>query len=425
MSDMIDPTEQTLAGRQVLLGVSGGIAAYKSADLVRRLTERGAQVRVVMTPGATAFVTPLTFQAVSGHPVHTELLDDAAEAGMGHIELARWADIVLIAPASADLMARLAAGLANDLLSTVCLATSAPLVVAPAMNSVMWSHPATRANAATLEERGARLLGPADGQQACGETGPGRMLEPSMIADALGDQLARSDALTGTHVVVTAGPTYEDIDPVRYLGNRSSGKMGFALAGAARALGADVTLIAGPVRLSTPPAVRRIDVRSAEQMRAAVMAAVDTDQPTIFISAAAVADFRPRVVAEQKIKKHQLDTMTIELEPNRDILTEVAGLDHGPFCVGFAAETDAVTEHARDKLQRKRLDMICANQVGGPDSGFDTDNNAVTAIWNGGQQVFDNTTKRRLAQQLLELIAQRWQDHKVAWQKNSWNEKSA
>ena len=349
------------SGLRVLLGVSGGIAVYKAAELVRRLRERGAEVRVVMTDGATHFVTPLTFQALSGHPVRTSLWDEAAEAAMSHIELARWAQQVVIAPASANTLARLAHGLADDLLSTVCLATSAPLAVAPAMNHQMWAHPATQANIAILRERGVALLGPASGDQACGETGPGRLLEPGELIDALADARAPR-RLAGVCVLITAGPTYEDLDPVRYLGNRSSGRMGFALARAASAMGADVALIAGPCTLPTPPAVARIDVRSAAQMADAVRGQIEKTH--VFIAAAAVADFMPKAVAAHKIKKSGTD-MTLRLVPTVDILAEVGARKRRPFLVGFAAETRDLERHARaDRQQRvgarvrpRRLDV--------------------------------------------------------------------
>lgn len=315
-----------MAGKRILLGVSGGIAAYKSADLTRRLRDTGAEVRVVMTQGALAFVTPLTFQAVSGNPVHTTLLDETAEAGMGHIELARWADQVLIAPATANFLARLAHGLADDLLSAICLATSAPLMLAPAMNQKMWSNPATQANCALLRERGVRLAGPASGSQACGETGPGRMMEPGDLVAALtpGSQ----GVLEGKHVVVTAGPTYEDIDPVRFIGNRSSGKMGFAIAAAAAASGAVVSLVAGPVTLETPAGVERTNVRSAGEMRdTAVRLATAAD---IFIAVAAVADYTPARPAAQKIKKG-LPKQRLELVSTPDIVAEVAAMEDGPL----------------------------------------------------------------------------------------------
>jgi phosphopantothenoylcysteine decarboxylase/phosphopantothenate--cysteine ligase len=391
---------------RILLGVSGGIAAYKAAELVRRLRERGAEVRVVMTEGATRFVTPLTFQALSGEAVRTSLWDEAAEAAMGHIELARWATRVLVAPASADLIARLAQGQANDLLTTLCLATEAPLTLAPAMNRVMWAHPAVQANIATLAARGADILGPGSGDQACGEIGAGRMWEPEQIAHAV--LLEAGAALTGKRVLITAGPTYEDLDPVRYLGNRSSGRMGFAIAAAARAQGAEVTLISGPVSLATPAGVRRIDARSAEQMHAAVFAALPGQD--LFIATAAVADFRPRSQQRSKIKKKPgQSTITLELELNPDILADVAAQSPRPFVVGFAAETDEVERYARDKLVRKRLDLIAANRVGVGDCGFDSERNALTLYWDGGQADIAEADKGDVARRLLQVIAQRMQ----------------
>jgi len=387
---------------RIVLGVTGGIAAYKAADLVRRLRERGAEVRVVMTRAATAFVTPLTFQAVSGHPVGHDLLDASAEAAMGHIELARWADTVLVAPATADFIARLAAGLADDLLTTLCLATTAPLVLAPAMNHRMWAHPATQANCETLRRRGVRLLGPAEGDQACGERGPGRMLEPAGIAAAV--LPGEAGALAGRHVVVTAGPTREDIDPVRYLGNRSSGRMGFAVAAAAAAAGARVTLIAGPVGLETPPGVSRRDVRSALQMHAAVLEAVaDAD---VFVGVAAVADYRPAEPAPHKLKRAG-ERCSIELVANPDIIAEVAALERRPLVVGFAAETTDLARHARDKLSSKRLDMIAANLVGREGSGFEGSENEILLITAAGEKPLGRGSKQRLAALLIDEIAAR------------------
>jgi phosphopantothenoylcysteine decarboxylase/phosphopantothenate--cysteine ligase len=394
-----------MSGRRILLGVSGGIAAYKSADLVRRLRDTGAEVRVVMTRGATAFVTPLTFQAVSGNPVHTTLLDEAAEAGMGHIELARWADQVLVAPATADFMARLAHGFANDLLSTICLATSAPVMLAPAMNHQMWINSATQANYSLLRERGVQFAGPASGSQACGETGPGRMLEPVEIVTALAPVPSR--CLEGVRVLISAGPTFEDIDPVRYIGNRSSGRMGFAVARAAVAAGANVSLVAGPVKLETPSGVKRIDVRGAVEMRDEVVRLAAT--ANVFISVAAVADYTPARRAEQKIKKG-LPTQKLELVGTPDIVAEVAALDTGPFTVGFAAETENLKEHAIEKLSRKRLDMIAANRVGQDDSGFDSENNEILILVPGGEKYLGIGSKQELARLLIEEVAARMKE---------------
>ncbi len=393
---------------RILLGVAGGIAAYKAAELVRRLRERGAQVRVVMSENAARFVTPLTFQALSGEPVRTSLWDEAAEAAMGHIELARWAERIVIAPASADLLARLAGGQADDLLTTLCLASEAPLLVAPAMNRVMWASAAVQANVATLVARGVNLLGPAEGGQACGETGAGRMWEAEEIAAAalepLPDPRVRA-VLAGKRLLLDAGPTFEDLDPVRYLGNRSSGRMGFALAAQAARLGMEVVLVSGPVHLATPPGVRRIDVRSAAQMRAAVLENLPGSE--VFIAAAAVADFRPREPRDSKIKKGGEHGLTLELVQNPDILAEVAARPERPFVVGFAAETDEVERYARDKLVRKRLDMIAANRVGEDGCGFDADANALAVLWADGRADIARAGKAEVARELLRLIATR------------------
>lgn len=397
-----------LDGKRILLGVTGGIAAYKSADLVRRLRDAGAEVRVVMTAGAQEFVRPLTFQAVSGNPVHTSLLDPEAEAAMGHIELARWADAVLIAPASADVLARLANGLADDLLTTLCLATDAPVAVAPAMNRLMWAHPATQGNVRTLNDRHVSIFGPGAGDQACGETGDGRMLEPLELVVALGGVLPRP-LLAGTHVLLTAGPTREAIDPVRYISNRSSGRMGFALAAAAARCGAHVTLVAGPVNQPTPAGVERIDVESADAMHQAVMQRVA--ECDIFVACAAVADYRVATPAEAKIKK-QADTMDIALVRNPDILADVAARPQPPFTVGFAAETHDMQEHAEDKRRRKGLDMIAANWVGRPGSGFEAEDNALEVTWEGGGLSLGPEPKTRLAVTLMECIAERFAGRK-------------
>jgi phosphopantothenoylcysteine decarboxylase / phosphopantothenate---cysteine ligase len=389
-----------MQGKHILLGVTGGIAAYKSPDLVRRLRERGAEVQVVMTAGAREFVTPTTFQAVSGRPVRTDLWDAAAEAAMGHIELARWAHAVLIAPASADFLARLAAGLAGDLLATLCLATEAPIAVAPAMNHIMWANAATRANVATLTARGVRILGPAEGDQACGEIGEGRMLEPLELAERL-QALLGSGALAGRRVLVTAGPTRERIDPVRFISNRSSGKMGFAVAQAAREAGASVVLVAGPVSLPTPAAVTRIDVESAADMLAAVQREIaGTD---VFISTAAVADYRPARAAEQKIKKTS-DTLDLSMERTADVLATVAARAERPFVVGFAAETQAVEQNARTKLMKKNLDMIVGNEVG-QDKAFDCDDNELIVLSRSARHELGRADKLTLARGLVALIA--------------------
>jgi phosphopantothenoylcysteine decarboxylase/phosphopantothenate--cysteine ligase len=385
--------------------VTGGIAAYKSPDLVRRLQDAGADVRVVMTPSATRLVAPTVFQAVSGHPVRSELWDDAAEAAMGHIELARWAELVLIAPATAHLMSQLASGSAGNLLTTLCLATSAPVVLAPAMNQAMWRHAATQANRATLESRGVRCIGPASGSQAWGDVGPGRMVEPADIVAALGEQPAEDLAglLKGLRVLVTAGPTREAIDPVRFVSNRSSGKMGFAVARAAFEAGAEVTLVAGPVYLPTPAGVRRVDVETAAEMFAATVERItDVD---IYIGAAAISDYRPEP-ATQKIKKHT-DRLTLEMAKSPDLLASIASRPGAPFTVGFAAETERVEEYARQKLERKRLDMIVANQVGAK-LGFDEDDNSVLILWREGRESLGRMPKCDLARRIMATVADRF-----------------
>jgi phosphopantothenoylcysteine decarboxylase / phosphopantothenate---cysteine ligase len=393
-----------LGGQRILLGVSGGIAAYKAADLVRRLIDAGAQVRVVMTEGAQHFVTATTFQALSGQPVRSSLWDAEAEAAMGHIELARWASRILVAPASADLLARLAHGLSNDLLTTLCLASEAPIAVVPAMNRVMWANVATQANVATLAARGVAILGPADGDQACGEVGSGRMLEPLQIVAAVA-ALSAPPLLAGRHVLISAGPTFEDLDPVRFLGNRSSGKMGFALAAIAAQMGAAVTLVAGPVSLSTPAGVRRVDVRRAAQMREAVLSALPgTD---LFIGAAAVADYMPVETQAQKIKKTG-DTLAVQLVRTPDILAEVAVHAARPaLVVGFAAETHDLDTYARDKLARKRVDMIAANDVAAHGIGFESEDNALAVFDAAGRTDIPRGSKSRVAAALLTLAAAR------------------
>nr|WP_298131835.1 bifunctional phosphopantothenoylcysteine decarboxylase/phosphopantothenate--cysteine ligase CoaBC [uncultured Pseudoxanthomonas sp.] len=399
---------QGLAGQRLLLCVGGGIAAYKALELVRRLREAGAEVQVAMTAGAQQFVTPLSFQALSGQPTRTTLWDSAAEQAMGHIELARWADRVIVAPATADLIARLAHGLADDLVTTLCLATTAPITVAPAMNHRMWQHPATQANVATLRGRDVQVVGPNDGPLAEGESGPGRLAEPAEIVAALSGRPATASSvpqdLAGLKVVVSAGPTYEDLDPVRYLGNRSSGKMGFAVAASAARRGASVTLVAGPVHLPTPAGVTRVDVRSAAQMRAAVFAALPAD---LYIGAAAVADYTPREPAANKIKKSS-ESLALDLVRTPDILAEVAAQTQAlKLVVGFAAETNNVAEYARKKLDAKRLDMIVANRVGIADGGFESDQNAMTAHWKDGERSFASAAKTRLADDLMDLIVER------------------
>ncbi len=394
----------SLANKRILLGVSGSIAAYKSAELVRRLKDAGAVVQVVMTEAAQAFVTPFTLQTLSGRPVHTALMDANAEATMGHIEQARWADLIVIAPASANFIARLAQGQASDLLSAIALASEAPLAVAPAMNRQMWASAATQANVATLMERGAKLLGPASGEQACGEIGAGRMLEADEIVAHCAEYF-ETGLLAGRHVLITAGPTQEDIDPVRYISNRSSGKMGFALAAAAAEAGARVTLVSGPVALVTPDRVARIDVRSAAEMLAAVQE--NLAEQEIVIAAAAVADYRPLQVATQKIKK-QAGGAQLSLEQTADILTTITAESDARFVVGFAAETEQLEANARIKLEKKSLDMIAANGVGGARGGFERDENALLLLWQGGGVELPMAPKEKLARLLIERIAERF-----------------
>ena len=397
-----------MAKKKIILGITGGIAAYKTPELVRRLRDRGAEVQVVMTRSAEEFVTGTTLQAVSGLPVRANLWDKDAEAAMGHIELARWADLVLIAPATAEIMSRLASGAAPDLLTTLCLATEAPLVIAPAMNHVMWSNPAVQANRQVLEARGIRILGPDSGDQACGETGEGRMVEPDAIAAAVTGPTSVSDVerppLLGRKVMITGGPTREAIDPVRFISNRSSGKMAYAMARAAAAAGAEVVLISGPVELTTPDNVQRVDVESANEMFAATHE--DIDNIDIFIAAAAVADYRAASAQENKIKKTKVE-ISIELTRTPDIVASVAKLEKGPFTVGFAAETENLREFARSKLANKNLDMIIANQVG-ENRGFDSDDNKVDVFWTAGEQSFQTMAKTELAVALMKLIAERY-----------------
>jgi len=480
-----------LDGQKILLGISGGIAAYKSAVLARRLIDAGAEVRVVMTEGAQAFITPLTLQALTGQPVHTDLLDPAAEAAMGHIELARWADRIIIAPASANTLARLAHGFASDLLATLVLASSAPLMVAPAMNRQMWAHPATQANLALLTTRGVQVAGPDSGLQACGDTGAGRMLEPEAIRDVVIEQVATLSSpvssqppstlpaaasspreslpqsrqessqlspqakthsastgglFNGLNITITAGPTHEAIDPVRYLGNRSSGRMGFAMATVAAARGARVTLISGPVSLDTPANIDRVDVISARDMHAAALAAVNgintAKRADIFIAVAAVADFRVKDVATRKIKKNDIKRPgkvdgpgaserdiagpTIELIRNPDILADVAALADAPFCVGFAAETNSLKVNARAKLERKRLDMIAANRVAQPGHEvFGSDTNTLDVFWPpDGHARVNTAAKSQVAEQLLDLIAIRYREARSAAASNARTERA-
>lgn len=394
----------SLTNKHVLLGVTGGIAAYKSAELIRRLQDAGAIVQVVMTPAAQEFITPLTLQALSGYPVHTTLLDPEAEAGMGHIQLARWADVILVAPASADFIARLAQGLGNDLLTTLCLASRAPIAIAPAMNQGMWHNCATQENLDLLATRGIHQFGPASGLQACGDVGVGRMLDiPELVQSTA--QLFETGVLAGKHVVITAGPTREALDPVRYLSNHSSGKMGYALAEAAAEAGAKTFLISGPTQLPTPDRVTRIDVVTANDMlTAAQQYAQDAD---VFIGAAAVADYRPQAIATQKIKKTNDDNLTLTLVKNPDIIATIAQMPNRPLMVGFAAESENLVEYARAKLIRKNLDLVVANNISEAGIGFNSDNNAVTLVDHQGETALNTQSKRVLARELVARIANR------------------
>jgi len=405
--------------QKILLGITGGIAAYKTPELVRRLKDRGADVQVVLTRSAREFVTETTLQAVSGRPVRANLWDKEAEAAMGHIELARWADLVLIAPATAEIMARLASGSAPDLLTTLCLATEAPIAIAPAMNHVMWSNPAVQENREKLANRGIRILGPAVGDQACGETGPGRMLEPDDIVKAVCAPVAVPNAeqasLAGKTVMITAGPTREAIDPVRFISNRSSGKMGYALADAASKVGAKVILITGPVGIPAPDGIDTLNVENAKEMYAAVHSNIDNVD--IFIGAAAVADYHAVNINAEKIKKSD-DKMSIELARNPDILSSVARLQDRPFTAGFAAETENLRDYAIGKLEAKNLDMIIANLVG-RNRGFDSDDNTVEVFWRDGEQSFPTTKKSVLAKDLVALIARRYREGQAAETENT------
>ncbi len=394
----------TLANRRFVIAITGSIAAYKSADLVRRLYQAGAAIRVVMTKAACEFITPLTLQALSGHPVALELLDADEESAMGHIALARWAEWIVVAPASADAIARLAQGRSDDLLSALCLVSERPLALVPAMNHAMWTNQATQANLKILKMRGVYMLGPASGRQACNEEGEGRLLEPIDIVHELA-RLVVPPTLKGKRVVVTAGPTYEPIDPVRFIGNRSSGKMGFAVASAAVEAGADVTLITGPVHLGTPTAVQRIDVDTAQEMLDSTLKTVRGSD--IFIACAAVADYQPKHRVERKIKKMQHDSLQLCLQPTRDILLAVTSLEDAPFTVGFAAETESVAEQAKTKLQHKHADMIVGNEIG-KHTGFAVDNNEFYVVWHGGEQHLPLTPKTQLARDLIALIIKQY-----------------
>tara|TARA_R110002095_G_scaffold85414_1_gene74352 strand:+ start:4007 stop:5239 length:1233 start_codon:yes stop_codon:yes gene_type:complete len=394
------PSLSTLANKRILLGLTGGIAAYKSAELTRLFKKAGADVRVVLTPAAAEFITPLTLQALSGNPVHQHILDPEAEAGMGHIELAKWADLILIAPASADFIARMAAGMGNDLLTTLCLASEAPIAIAPAMNQAMWRDPRTQANVQKLQALGIQLWGPGSGDQACGDNGPGRMLEPEELAESSAAMFS-SGALSGLRVCITAGPTREAIDPVRYISNHSSGKMGYALAEAAIEAGAQVTLISGPVSLHCPDRVTRMSTTSAQEMLDAALKQMG--QCDLFIAAAAVADYRPAAIAVQKIKKSG-DEICLTLIKNPDIVVTIASHPQRPYTVGFAAETEKLLEHARGKLERKKLDMIIANDVAQQGIGFNSDDNAVTVVTRHSEQQLQLASKTQLARQLISLI---------------------
>jgi len=394
-------TNKTLSNKRVLLGISAGIAAYKTPDLVRKLIELGADVQVIMSKNSDQFVTPLALQAVSGHAVHNYAMTAESESGMGHIDLARWADVVLIAPATANIIARLCQGNADELLTTVCVATEAPIAIAPAMNQQMWQNAATQTNMATMATRGALILGPDSGEQACGEVGPGRMLQPVDIADQLGQSFQNSK-LNGKRVMITAGPTWEALDPVRGITNHSSGLMGYALAQAAIEAGANVTLVTGPTHIAKPERATVIDVVSALDMHAAVMN--DIAEQDIFVGVAAVADYRPIDAVDQKIKK-LANEMTISMVKNPDILADVAKRDDAPFCVGFAAETNNVVDYARSKLERKNLDLIAANHVGGNDTGFGTPDNAITLIGKDSVIELPKQSKQALARTLISAVA--------------------
>lgn len=399
---------QTLSGKKILLGISGGIAAYKCAELTRRLKDQGADVRIVMTSSAKEFITPLTMQAISGHAIADDLLDPSAKASMGHIELAKWADLVLLAPATANLIARLRAGLADELLTTLCLATPAPIVVSPAMNMEMYLAAATQENIAVLAKRNFLIWGPDQGPQACGDIGPGRMLEADDLVSRVCDFFNQEKKIfSNINITITAGPTQELLDPVRYLSNHSSGKMGFSLAEAAQQMGANVTLISGPVNLVTPFNVKRIDVKSALQMYDASLN--NLTQCDIFIACAAVADYRPQIIATQKMKKQaEIDDLTIKLIKNPDIIRDVAAAKNRPFCVGFAAETENIESYAKDKLTRKRLDLIAANDVAQSDQGFNSEKNALS-VFSAEQRVdIQLADKKQVAFQLLEIIYQRY-----------------
>lgn len=400
---------EMLKNKKILLGITGGIAAYKTIELIRYLKKANAEVRVVLTPAAEAFVTPLTLQAISGNAVSTALLDPQAELAMGHIELAKWADLVIIAPASADFIARLRVGMGNDLLSTLCLATASPILLAPAMNQQMYKQLAVQENIATLIFRGMQFIGPNNGFQACGDVGVGRMSEPEEIYQAVLDHFAKSQDLQGLNVTITAGPTREAIDPVRYISNHSSGKMGYSIAKAFAERGANVTLISGPVNLPTPDNVERINVQSAIEMEQ--QAVKFAQKSAIFIGCAAVADYRMAKVSNQKIKKtDDSDELTLKLVKNPDIIANIANLaENRPFVVGFAAETQNVAEYAKSKLERKNLDMICANDVSGGQV-FGQDQNSLHLFWKNGEKKLPLADKNKLAENLVQEIVEHYHE---------------
>lgn len=414
MNDQSHTSLSSLKDKQILLGVSAGIAAYKAAYLARELVKAGAYVQVVMTPAATEFVGPMTFAGLTGRATRLALNDQEAEIGMGHIELARWADLILIAPATANTIAKLAHGMADNLLTTICLAYKGPLIIAPAMNQQMWLNEATQSNIRTLESRHIKLIGPDTGDQACGDEGYGRMSEPESILAQLSqftddlNILEQDRSIQSSYsVLITAGPTHEAIDPVRYLGNQSSGRMGYAIAARMAQLGAKVTLISGPTCLATPSGVRRIDVVSAQDMHQRVMAEAATHD--IFISVAAVADYRPASAHHEKMKKDQAEQITLSLIANPDILRDVATLEERPYCVGFAAETQDIATYARKKLQDKNLDLICANHVGSDTQGFGDNPNALTLYWADGELTLPRQDKSKLAEALCTIIIERYE----------------
>jgi phosphopantothenoylcysteine decarboxylase/phosphopantothenate--cysteine ligase len=387
--------------KNILLGITGGIAAYKSADLIRLLVKAGAEVRVVMTPAAMEFVQPLTYQALSGHKVYSDIFDGEAESAMDHIELARWADLIVVAPASANFIAKMLDGYADNLLLTLCLASKQAIAIAPAMNQQMYLNQATQSNIQKLRARGVKLWGPAQGEQACGDVGPGRMLEPDALMSLIVENF-KPGKLNGKRVLITAGPTHEAIDPVRYIGNRSTGQMGYALAREALAAGANVTLVSGPVSLDPPTGVKRISVTSAQEMRDAVL--MQVSRAELFIACAAVADYRVANIAAQKIKKSG-NSIQLELIPNPDIVREVTALEKRPFTMGFAAETENLEQNAYEKLKRKKLDMIAANQVGVEQTGFESNTNELLVLWSNGKQLLALDDKNEIAKQLIDILA--------------------